>query len=93
MVLVLSVNSDHASVQVYPSIRSVFMHVDNTVPLWAFWDLYGNTQKLRMLGSTQEPVVGTPRGLFQLLRTSAYYASSTVFCDRYQLLLRRERRK
>jgi protein neuralized len=31
-------------------IPSVFMHVDNSVNLWAFWDIYGNTQRLRMVG-------------------------------------------
>ena len=32
------------------------MHVDVSVPLWAFWDVYGNTQKLRLIGSTLEGV-------------------------------------
>jgi len=39
------------------SIPSVFMHVDCSVPLWAFWDVYGNTQRLRMVGGTKDPVV------------------------------------
>merc|ERR1712029_1250449 len=34
------------------SIPSVFMHVDITQPLWAFWDIYGNTSRIRVLGST-----------------------------------------
>lgn len=33
------------------SIPSVFMHVDITQPLWAFWDIYGNTSRIRILGS------------------------------------------
>ena len=31
---------------------SVLMHVDTSVPLWAFWDVYGNTQRLRLVGAT-----------------------------------------
>jgi hypothetical protein len=38
-------------------IPSVFMHVDNSVSLWAFWDIYGNTQRLRMVGATTDPVI------------------------------------
>ena len=38
-------------------IPSVFMHVDNSVSLWAFWDMYGNTQRLRMVGATTDPVI------------------------------------
>ena len=34
------------------SIPSVFMHVDITQPLWAFWDIYGSTSRIRILGST-----------------------------------------
>ena len=33
------------------------MHVDVTLPLWAFWDIYGNTSKIRLIGSTQNPVL------------------------------------
>jgi len=36
---------------------SVLMHVDNSVSLWAFWDVYGNTQRLRIIGSTLDPVI------------------------------------
>ena len=48
------------------SIPSVFMHVDITQPLWAFWDIYGNTSRIRVLGST------TPNALMprQVSRTS-----------------------
>lgn len=35
---------------------SVFMHVDTSQRLWAFWDIYGHTSKVRILGSTSEPV-------------------------------------
>ena len=33
----------------------VLMWVDTSVPLWLFWDVYGNTQRLRMLGITSQP--------------------------------------
>eukprot|EP00088_Acartia_fossae_P037244 TRINITY_DN3840_c0_g1_i2.p1 TRINITY_DN3840_c0_g1~~TRINITY_DN3840_c0_g1_i2.p1 ORF type:complete len:584 (-),score=123.24 TRINITY_DN3840_c0_g1_i2:374-2125(-) len=39
------------------NVPSVFMHVDNNIDLWAFWDVYGNTQKLRLVGSTKDPVI------------------------------------
>ena len=39
------------------NIPSVFMHVDTSVNLWMFWDIYGNTQRLRMVGSTTQPVI------------------------------------
>ena len=38
-------------------IPSIFMHVDSSVSLWAFWDIYGNTQRLRMVGATTDPVI------------------------------------
>ena len=34
----------------------VFMHVDTSVPLWMFWDVYGNTQKMRLVGGTMDAV-------------------------------------
>ncbi|KAK6638973.1 hypothetical protein RUM43_007243 [Polyplax serrata] len=33
----------------------VFMHVDQTLQLWAFFDIYGTTQKIRVLGSVPPP--------------------------------------
>lgn len=39
------------------AIPSIFMHVDCSVPLWAFWDVYGNTQRLSLVGGTKDPVV------------------------------------
>ncbi|XP_076057578.1 E3 ubiquitin-protein ligase neur isoform X2 [Oratosquilla oratoria] len=33
----------------------VFMHVDHTLQLWAFFDVYGNTSKIRCLGVTHDP--------------------------------------
>ncbi|MPC48121.1 protein neuralized-like isoform X1 [Portunus trituberculatus] len=33
----------------------VFMHVDHTLQLWAFFDVYGNTSKIRSLGVTHDP--------------------------------------
>ena len=32
----------------------IFMHVDHTLQLWAFLDVYGNTSKVRCLGVTHE---------------------------------------
>ena len=29
---------------------STLMHVDRTLPLWAFFDVYGNVQKIKMIG-------------------------------------------
>jgi len=36
------------------SVSRVFLHVDTSVPLWMFWDVYGNTKKLRLVGGTRE---------------------------------------
>ncbi|XP_069994523.1 protein neuralized [Penaeus vannamei] len=33
----------------------IFMHVDHTLQLWAFFDVYGNTAKIRSLGVTPDP--------------------------------------
>ena len=35
-------------------IPSVFMHVDVTQQLWAFWDIYGHTSRIRILGATNQ---------------------------------------
>ena len=35
-------------------IPSVFMHVDVTQQLWAFWDIYGHTSRIRILGATTQ---------------------------------------
>ena len=29
---------------------ATLMHVDKTLPMWAFFDVYGSTQKIRCLG-------------------------------------------
>lgn len=29
---------------------SSLMHIDKTLPMWAFFDVYGNTQKIKILG-------------------------------------------
>ena len=36
------------------SSARIIMHVDTSVPLWMFWDIYGNTQRLRIVGGTDE---------------------------------------
>lgn len=33
----------------------VFMHVDHSLQLWAFMDVYGSTQRVRLLGSLMDP--------------------------------------
>ena len=50
-----TVHSD-GSVEVSRNRRGgrVIMHVDTSVPLWMFWDVYGHTQRLRMVGGTIE---------------------------------------
>ncbi|CAL1535581.1 unnamed protein product [Lymnaea stagnalis] len=34
------------------------MHVDRTLPLWAFFDVYGNIQKIKIIGTTTTPIQG-----------------------------------
>ncbi|XP_059165109.1 protein neuralized-like isoform X2 [Physella acuta] len=34
------------------------MHVDRTLPLWAFFDVYGNIQKIKLIGTTMTPIQG-----------------------------------
>ena len=36
---------------------TTLMHVDRTLPLWAFFDVYGNVQKIKMLGKLSGPIV------------------------------------
>ncbi|XP_063235668.1 LOW QUALITY PROTEIN: protein neuralized [Bacillus rossius redtenbacheri] len=42
------------------SVPAVFMHVDHSLQLWAFLDVYGSTQKVRILGSTTEQAQPAP---------------------------------
>lgn len=37
---------------------TVLMHVDQSLTLWAFLDVYGSTQKIRILGSS---IIESPR--------------------------------
>lgn len=37
---------------------TVLMHIDQSLTLWAFLDVYGSTQKIRVLGSS---VIELPR--------------------------------
>ena len=60
------------------NIPSVFMHVDTSLPLWAFWDVYGHTSKIRLLGSTSEPI---PRTLQSPPASSAGPQSPDVGVD------------
>lgn len=57
--LVLDVNVKHLNVYVSGEVQysrnnykvSTLMHVDRTLPLWAFFDVYGNVQKIKMIGN------------------------------------------
>lgn len=42
---------------------TTLMHVDHTLTLWAFFDIYGSTQKIRVLGSSrvQSDMLGSSR--------------------------------
>jgi protein neuralized len=55
------------------NIPSVFMHVDTSLPLWAFWDVYGHTLKIRLIGSTVESVA---RPANQTSNPTSPYAST-----------------
>ncbi|XP_021961223.1 protein neuralized isoform X2 [Folsomia candida] len=52
------------------------MHVDNSVPLWAFFDLYGTTDRIRCIGSIKRNNAQPPRGV-QLRRNKESSSSSS----------------
>lgn len=64
-------------------IPSVFMHVDVTQPLWAFWDIYGNTSRIRILGSTSQSFSRLP----QVTRGQAAAANIEPAVDAAEQLL------
>ena len=41
------------------SVPSVILYVDVSRPLYAFWDIFGHTSKIRLVGSTTAPFPGT----------------------------------
>ena len=51
------------------------MWVDTSVPLWMFWDVYGNTQKLRLVGATQARIEDAEAAseASQVVQRSHYY--------------------
>ncbi|XP_052772432.1 protein neuralized-like isoform X1 [Mya arenaria] len=49
---------------------STLMHVDRTLPLWAFFDVYGNVQKIKMIGATV-PTLLPPRPMPRSRSTSS----------------------
>uniref|UniRef100_A0A183BXM5 Neuralized n=1 Tax=Globodera pallida TaxID=36090 RepID=A0A183BXM5_GLOPA len=60
----------------------VIMHVDTSIPLWAFFDLYGSTRKIQLLD------IDTPlsaRNIADLSRS--YRASSEGACDSLRVAL------
>ena len=59
-------------------IPSVFMHVDVTQQLWAFWDIYGNTSRIRILGATTQSFSRLPT-VIPSMTTTTPDASATTF--------------
>ncbi|KAK7110356.1 hypothetical protein V1264_014242 [Littorina saxatilis] len=57
---------------------SVLMHVDRTLPLWAFFDVYGNVQKVKVIGTTSlsSPIV--PPHLVRSQSSGAGYSNLSV---------------
>ncbi|KAK6185585.1 hypothetical protein SNE40_007786 [Patella caerulea] len=53
---------------------ATLMHVDRNLPLWAFFDVYGNVQKIRLLGST----VPGAQSRLPRSRSASSYSSLTV---------------
>ena len=50
----------------------VFMHVDHTLQLWAFMDVYGSTQRIRLLGTLLDPsLASSPHRASSLANQSA----------------------
>ncbi|XP_067656898.1 protein neuralized-like isoform X1 [Haliotis asinina] len=54
---------------------ATLMHVDRTLPLWAFFDVYGNVQKIKLLGATN-PSGNLPR--LPRSRSTSSYPGLTV---------------
>ncbi|XP_041370418.1 protein neuralized-like [Gigantopelta aegis] len=51
---------------------STLMHVDRTLPLWAFFDVYGNVQKVKLLGAANSSSIAPRAGLPRSRSTSDY---------------------
>lgn len=54
----------------------VFMHVDHTLQLWAFFDVYGSTQKIRLAGALQ-PSPAPARSEMSRIRSVSTHAPTS----------------
>lgn len=59
---------------------STLMHVDTTLPMWAFFDIYGNTQKIKILGKH------TDGSIFLLIKSNAEKLGVMFYHARYLCL-------
>ena len=59
-------------------IPSIFMHVDVTQQLWAFWDIYGHTSRIRILGSTTQSFSRLPNVSQQTSNSSLVRQSTST---------------
>ncbi|CAG7733667.1 unnamed protein product [Allacma fusca] len=58
---------------------TTLMHVDNSIPLWAFFDLYGTTTKIFLLGKVPAPAPPRPAETRMVpQRTNLIASSSSV---------------
>jgi hypothetical protein len=70
------------------AIPSIFMHVDITQPLWAFWDIYGNTSRIRILGSCQQSLMRTSLPRQQSNQQLVQVESPTTNGEQERLLIK-----
>lgn len=56
------------------------MHVDTTLPMWAFFDIYGNTQKIKILGKH------TDGAIFRLIMYNAQKLGVMFYHAKYLCL-------
>jgi len=60
------------------------MHVDNSIPLWAFFDLYGTTERIRCVGTIKSKQAHSSQNLRKnresfITRSTSKTTSSSVF--------------
>lgn len=55
----------------------VFMHVDQSLQLWAFLDVYGSTQRVRLLGSLMDPSLRAGLGATNQSSVDPHTANNT----------------
>lgn len=54
------------------------MHVDNSVPLWAFFDMYGTTDRIRCVGSLKKNI-SQPHQCEHFIIFLFYYFKNSIF--------------